>query len=171
MRLTRSISLVLCSILLSGCGKSSKLAGFLPDPPEGWAVEGSATNRDVSGVGHSSTRSYVPAGNNAASGLKRVTVQILLADKGADQKKVSEMSLESKFEFKERKVIAGVPAYESVPLPDQEHHSLDLLPKPGTYVQIVAYKGGPAWDSGENRHAAVSAFAGKVDLKKVAALE
>lgn len=171
MRLTRWILLVVCSVLLSGCGKSSKLAGFLPDPPEGWAVEGSATNRDVSSVGHNSSRSYVPVGNNAASGVKRVTVQILLAEKGADQKKVTGMSLESKFEFKERKEIAGVPAYESVPLPDNEHHSLDLLPKPGTYVQIVAYKGGPGWENAENRHAVVSAFAGKVDLKKLAALE
>jgi len=171
MRLTRWIPLVLCSVLLSGCGKSSKLAGFLPDPPEGWAVDGGATNRDVSGVGHSSSRSYVPAGNNAASGVKRVTVQILLAEKGADQKKVTEMSLETKFEFKERKEIAGTPTYESVPLSDNEHHSLDLLPKAGTYVQIVAYKGGPAWENAENRHAVVSAFAGKVDLKKLAALE
>jgi hypothetical protein len=171
MKLIRWIPLVLCGILLSGCGKSSKLAGFLPDPPEGWAVQSNATNRDVSGVGHSSTRSYVPAGNNAASGVKGVTVQILLAEKGADQKKVTEMSLETKFEFKERKEVAGVPAYESVPLPDNDHHSLDLMPKAGTYVQIVAYKGGPAWDKGENRHAVVSAFAGKVDLKKMATLE
>jgi len=108
--------------------------------------------------------------NGSVTQAARV-VTILLAEKGADQKKVTEMSLESKFEFKERKVIAGVPAYESVPLPDQEHHSLDLLPKPGTYVQIVAYKGGPGWENAENRHAVVSAFAGKVDLKKLAALE
>ena len=171
MRLIRWIPLVLCSVLLLGCGKSSKLAAFLPDAPEGWAVDGSATNRDTSGVGHSSSRSYVPAGNNAATGVKRVTVQILLAEKGADQKKVTEMSLETKFEFKERKEIAGVPAYESVPLPDNEHHSLDLLPKAGTYVQIVAYKGGTGWENAENRHAVVSAFAGKVDMKKLAALE
>ena len=171
MRLTRWIPLVLCSVLLSGCGKSSKLAAFLPGAPEGWAVDGSATNRDVSGVGHSSSRSYVPVGNNAATGVQRVTVQILQAEKQADQKKVTEMSLETKFEFKERKEIAGVPAFESAPLPDNEHHSLDLLPRPGTYVQIVAYKGGPAWENAETRHAVVSAFAGKVDLKKLAALE
>jgi hypothetical protein len=171
MRLTRWIPLVVCCSLLLGCGKSSKLAGLLPDPPEGWATEGGATNRDVSGVGHSSTKSYVPVGNTAESGVKRVTVQILLAEKGADQKKVTEMSLESKFEFKERKQVAGVPSYESMPLPSNEHHSLDLLPKTGTYVEIVAYKGGPAWDKGENRQAVVSAFAGKVDMKKVAAVE
>jgi hypothetical protein len=110
-------------------------------------------------------------GNNVATGVKRVTVQILLAEKGADQKKVTEMSLETKFEFKERKEIAGVPAYESVPLPDNDHHSLDLLPKAGTYLQIVAYKGGPGWENAENRHAVVSAFAGKVDMKKLATLE
>ena len=170
MRLTGWIALVLCSVLLLGCGKSSKLAAFLPDSPEGWAVDGGATNHDVSGVGHSSSRSYVPVGNNP-TGVKRVTVQILLAEKGADQKKVTDMSVETKFEFKERKEIAGVSAYESVPLPDNEHHSLDLLPKPGTYVQIVAYKGGPAWENAENRHSVVSAFAGKVDLKKLGALE
>lgn len=171
MRFTRWIPLVLCSVLLSGCGKSSKLAAFLPDAPEGWAVDGSATNRDVSGVGHSSSRSYVPAGNSAATGVKRVTVQILLAEKGADQKKVTEMSVETQFEFKERKEIAGVPAYESVPLPDNDHHSLDLLPKAGTYVQIVAYKGGSGWENGENRHTVVSAFATKVGMKKLAAFE
>jgi hypothetical protein len=157
--------------LLLGCGKSSKLAGLLPDPPEGWAAEGGTTNHDVSGVGHSSARSYVPSGNAAGSGVKRVTVQILLAEKDADQKKVTEMSLESKSEFKERKLIAGVSAYESVPLPGNENHSLDLLPKTGTYVQIMAYKGGPEWDKGENRQAVVSAFAAKVDFKKVAAVE
>jgi hypothetical protein len=58
-----------------------------------------------------------------------------------------------------------------MPLPDNEHHSLDLLPKTGTYVEIVGYKGGPAWDKGENRQAVVAAFAGKVDMKKVAAVE
>src|SRR5712675_2205148 len=62
----------------------------------------------------------------------------------------------------------AIKAYESMPLSSKQHHSLDLLPKTGTYVQIVAYKGGPEWDKGENRQAVVSAFA-KVDLKKVAA--
>jgi len=171
MRLVRWIPLVLCSILVLGCGKSSKLAAFLPDAPEGWTVDGSSSNHDESGVGHSASRSYVPAGNNAATGVKRVTVQVLQAEKGADQKKVTAMSLETKFEFKERKEVAGVPAYESVPLPDNDHHSLDLLPKAGTYVQIVAYKGSAGWENAEGRHAVVSAFAGKVDMKKLAALE
>jgi hypothetical protein len=58
-----------------------------------------------------------------------------------------------------------------MPLPSNEHHSLDLLSKTGTYVQIVAYKGGPEWDKGENRQAVVSAFGAKVDLKKVAVVE
>jgi hypothetical protein len=171
MKLTRWIPLVVCCTLLVGCGKSSKLAGLLPDPPQGWAADGGVTNRDVSGVGHSSTRSYVSVGDTAGLGVQRVTVQILLADKGADQKKVTEMSIETKFEFKEKKLVAGVPAYESVPLPSNEHHSLDLLPKAGTYVEIVAYKGGPGWDKAENRQTVVATFAGKVDLKKVAALE
>jgi hypothetical protein len=171
MKLTVWLQLIVCCTLLAGCGKSSKLASSLPDPPEGWTADGSVTNSDVSGVGHSSARSYVPVGNSAGSAVKRVTVQILLADKGADQKKVTEMSLETKSEFKERKLIDGVAAYESIPLPDNERHSLDLMPKTGTYVQIMAYKGGPAWEKGENRQAVVSAFAGKVDLKRIAALE
>ena len=56
-------------------------------------------------------------------------------------------------------------------MPDNDSHSLDIMPKAGTYVQIVAYKGGPAWDKTENRHAAVAAFADKVDLKRIAAME
>lgn len=75
MSLTRWVPLLLCSVLLSGCGKSSKLAAFLPDAPEGWAVDGGSTRSDISGVGHSSSRSYVPVGNNAATGVKRVAVQ------------------------------------------------------------------------------------------------
>ncbi|HEV1994117.1 MAG TPA: hypothetical protein VGR03_07295 [Candidatus Acidoferrum sp.] len=170
MKATRWILLVACSALLLGCGKSGKLAPLLPDAPAGWTAEGTA-NRDVSGVGHSSTRSYVPTGATAGMGAKRVTVQVLLAEKGADQKKLQQMSIENKAQFKERKEVGGFPAYESFPLPGNETHSLDILPRAGTYVQIVAYQGGPAWDKGENRQAVVSAFAGKIDLKKIATLE
>ena len=98
-------------------------------------------------------------------------MQVLLAEKGADQKKLQEMSIETSAQFKEKKQIGGFPAYESVPLPSNTIHSLDILPKPGTYVQIVAYKGGPSWDNGQNRQAVVSAFAGKIDLKRIAATE
>jgi len=28
-------------------------------------------------------------------------------------------------------------------MPDNDSHSLDIMPQAGTYVQIVAYKGGP----------------------------
>jgi len=157
-------------LLLVACGKSSKLAGLLPDPPAGWTAEGGATNHDVSGVGHSSARSYVPSGNAAGLGVSKVTVQILLGEKGADSRQLNGMSIE-KAGFKERKDLGGFTAYESFPLPDNDSHSLDILPKAGTYVQIVAYKGGPAWDKPENRHAAVAAFAEKIDLKKIAAME
>jgi hypothetical protein len=156
-------------VLLLGCGKSSKLAGMLPDPPAGWSAEGGATNKDVSGVGHSSAKSYVP-GNADALGVKKVTVQILLGEKGADRKQLNDMSIE-KAGFKETKDFGGFTAYESFPLPDNDSHSLDIMPKAGTYVQIVAYKGGPGWDKAENRHAAVAAFAGKMDLKKIAGME
>ncbi len=171
MRSMRLLSFVVLAVLLLGCGKSSKLAPLLPDAPDGWSAEGSTSNKDVSGVGHSSTRSYTPAGAAAGLGVQRVTVQILLAEKGGDQKKVQEMSIESKGQFRERKEVAGFPAFESFPLPSNDTHSLDILPKPGTYVQIVAYKGGAGWDKGENRQAAVSAFSGKLDLKKIAAME
>jgi len=163
--------LTVVMFLVLGCGKSKQLAPLLPDAPSGWSAEGGATNNDVSGVGHSSTRSYIPTGANSALGVQRVKVQILLGEKGADQKKLEEMSIQTKGEFKERKEIAGFPAYESFPLPSNDTHSLDVLPKSGTFVQIVAYKGGAGWDKAENRAAAVSAFAGKMDLKKIAAQE
>jgi hypothetical protein len=156
-------------VLLLGCGKSSKLAGLLPDPPAGWTAQGSVASHDVSGVGHSSARSYVP-GNADALGVKKVTVQILLGEKGADSRQLNDMSIE-KAGFKEKKDLGGFTAYESFPLPDNDSHSLDIMPRAGTYVQIVAYKGGPAWNKPDNRHAAVTAFAEKIDLKKIAAME
>ncbi|HEY4679291.1 MAG TPA: hypothetical protein VIJ01_19145 [Candidatus Angelobacter sp.] len=39
--------------------------------------------------------------------------------------------------------LGGVTAYKSFPMPDNDSHSLDIMPQAGTYVQIVAYKGGP----------------------------
>src|SRR5437764_9977148 len=86
MRAARSATCIAVLILLLGCGKSSKLASLLPDAPEGWSADGSANNQDVSGVGHSSAKSYVPNGSNSGLGVQRVTVQILVAEKGADQK-------------------------------------------------------------------------------------
>jgi hypothetical protein len=169
MRTAKTLAVTVFCVLLLGCGKSSKLAGLLPDPPAGWSAEGGTTNHDVSGVGHSSTKSYVP-GNADALGVKKVTVQILSGEKGAGGKQLNDMSIE-KAGFKEKKELGGFTAYESFPMPDNDSHSLDIMPKAGTYVQIVAYKGGPAWDKAENRHAAVQAFADKIDLKKIAAME
>jgi hypothetical protein len=169
MKIVKWLAVAGFCILLLGCGKSSKLAGLLPDPPAGWTAEGGATNKDVSGVGHSSAKSYVP-GNADVLGVKKVTVQILSGEKGADRKQLNDMSIE-KAGFKETKDFGGFTAYESFPLPDSDSHSLDIMPKSGTYVQIVAYKGGPAWDKTENRHAAVAAFAEKIDLKKIAGME
>jgi hypothetical protein len=169
MRTARTLAVAGFCVLLLGCGKSSKLAGLLPDAPAGWSAEGGATNHDVSGVGHSSAKSYVP-GNADGLGVKKVTVQILLGEKGADRKQLNDMSIE-KAGFKESKQIGGFTAYESFPMPDNDSHSLDIMPKAGTYVQIIAYKGGPAWDKTENRHAAVAAFAEKIDLKKIAEME
>lgn len=173
MKAARWIVFIFIAVLalLLGCGKSRQLAPLLPDAPDGWSAAGGTTNSDASGVGHSSTRSYTPSSAAAGSGVQRVTVQILLADKGADQKKLQEMSIESKGQFKERKEVGGFPAFESIPLPDNDTHSIDILPKSGTFVQIVAYKGGPGWDKPENRQAAISAFTAKIDLKKVAPVE
>jgi hypothetical protein len=169
MRTAKTLVVAGFCVLLLGCGKSSKLAGLLPDPPAGWTVEGGVTSNDVSGVGQSSARSYVP-GNADALGVSKVTVQILLGEKGADSKQLNGMSIE-KAGFKEKKDFGGFTAYESFPLPDNDSHSFDIMPKSGTYVQIVAYKGGTGWDKAENRHAAVAAFAGKMDLKKIAGME
>jgi hypothetical protein len=169
MRTAKTLAVAGFCVLLLGCGKSSKLAGMLPDPPAGWTAEGGAANHDVSGVGHSSAKSYVP-GNAEGLGVSKVTVQILLGEKGVDSRKLNDMSIE-KAGFKEKKDLGGFTAYESFPLPDNDSHSLDIMPKAGTYVQIVAYKGGAAWDKAENRHAAVAAFADKIDLKKIAAME
>jgi hypothetical protein len=169
MRTAKTLAVAGVCVLLLGCGKSSKLAGLLPDAPAGWSAEGGASNHDVSGVGHSSARSYVP-GNADGLGVKKVTVQILLGEKGADRKQLNDMSIE-KAGFKEKKDLGGFTAYESFALPDNDTHSVDIMPKDGIYVQIVAYKGGPAWDKTENRHAAIMAFADKIDLKKIAAME
>jgi hypothetical protein len=170
MKLIRcGLTIFLITLVLS-C-QSSKLTPLLPDAPDGWKPQGSASTNEKNGVGHSSTRSYVPANGSSAMGVQRVTVQILIGDKGADQKQLQAMALESKAMFKERKQIAGFPAYESFPLPDNDTHSLDILPASGKWVQIVAYKGGPEWENGENRKQIVSAFAAKVDLKKIAAQE
>lgn len=171
VRAPRCLMCITVLILLSGCGKSSKLAPLLPDAPEGWSAEGSATNRDVSGVGHSSTKSYVPNGSASGLGIQRVSVQILVGEKDVDQKKLADMSIQKTAEFKEQKQVAGFPAFESFPLPSNDSHSLDVLPKSGTHVQIVAYKGGPGWDKGENRQSVVALFAGKIDLKKIATTE
>src|SRR5437868_10343320 len=156
-------------VLIMGCCKYNRLASFLHDAHEGWKIESSNTNNDVSGVGHSSARSYVPAGGS--SGVQRVTVQILLAEKGADQNKLQAMALEKQAFFKERKEVRGFPAYETFPLPDNDVHSLDIIPKTGAWVVVIAYKGGPGWEKQENRRAAVSAFTAKLDLKKIAAFE
>jgi hypothetical protein len=171
MQMIRCSLAAVLMVLLSSCGKSSKLTPLLPDAPDGWKTQGSASTKDVSGVGHSSTRSYTPANSTAGLGVQRVTVQILLAEKDADQKQLQSMALENKAMFKERKEVSGFPAYESFPLPDNDTHSLDILPASGKWVQIVAYKGGAEWENGENRKKVVSAFAAKVDLKKVAAQE
>jgi hypothetical protein len=168
MRYLRYSPIVAVLIVLAGCGKSRQLTPLLPDAPEGWTAEGSAATKDVSGVGHSSTRSYTPTSAAAGLGAKRVTVQILLAENGVDQKQLQGMSIENQAQFKEKKEIGGFPAYESFPLPGNDSHSLDILPAKGKWVQIVAYKGGPEWETPENRGKVVSAFAGKMDLKKLA---
>ena len=171
MKCIRYSLIAVLILLLSSCGKSRQLTPLLPDAPEGWRTEGGTANKDISGVGHSVTRSYTPANAGAGLGVQRVTVQILMGEKGADQKQLQSMSVESKAQFKERKQVGGFPAYESFPLPDNDTHSLTILPASGKWVEIVAYKGGPDWEKNGNRQAVVSVFAGKIDLKKIAAQE
>ena len=70
-------------------------------------------------------------------------MQILVGEKDADRKQLNDMSIEQAG-FKEQKDIGNFVAYELFALPSNDSHSLDIMPKAGTYVQIVAYKGGPA---------------------------
>jgi hypothetical protein len=170
MKATRVLAVVVLSLLL-GCGKSSKLQSLLPSAPDGWKMDGSATNTDTSNVGHASRRSYVPTSDAAGMGASKVTVQVLLAEKNADHRKLQNMAVLTSAEMKEREELNGHAAYESFPFPDSDHHDLILLPKSGTYVEIVAYKGGNAWQSAENRKAVVRAFANKLDMNKIAAME
>src|SRR5215467_1835207 len=110
MRIARLFGVITFIVLLLACGKSSKLAPLLPDAPDGWRAEGSAKNEDVSGVGHSSTKSYVPSGNTSGLGVQRVTVQILMAEMGEknpDRKKLEAMSIEKRSGFKEAKQVSG----------------------------------------------------------------
>ena len=161
-------SIILVIVFAVGCGKSGKLGALLPDAPAGWKSSGSNYN-DVGGVGHSAARTYEPTGGG--SGVAKVTVQVLLAEKDADPKKLQAMSIEKRGSFKEKKEVNGLTAYESVPLPDNEEHSLDVIVKPGAWVIIIAYRGGAGWEKPVNRQAAVSAFASKVDWSKIAAQE
>jgi len=170
-RTSRAVAFAIFFLFLLGCGKSSKLQSLLPQAPDGWKTDGGASNTDTSGVGHSSRRSYVPASDSTGMGAGKVTVQILLAEKNVDQSKLQKMAVLDSPEFKEQEKINGHTAFESFPFPDSDHHDLIMLVKPGTYVEIVAYKGGGSWQSADNRKAVVRAFLNKIDLEKVAAME
>jgi len=167
----RAVVFTIIFLAVFGCGKSSKLQSLLPQAPDGWKTDGGTSNSDTSGVGHASRRSYVPVSDAAGMGAGKVTVQVLLAEKNVDQSKLQKMAVLSSPEFKEQKKIDGRTAFESFPLPDSDHHDLIMLVKPGTYVEIVAYKGGSSWENAENRKAVVRAFLNKIDLKKVEAVE
>ncbi|HEY6972057.1 MAG TPA: hypothetical protein VJA94_22790 [Candidatus Angelobacter sp.] len=170
MRSIGSLTTVFFIILLLGCSKSSKLAALLPDTVNGWEAEGGALKSDVPGVGHSAARSYVDPGFSSESGIERIKVQILVAEKGADQKRLEEMSIDTEGVFKEKREIGyGFPAYQSLSQANGTH-SLEILPKSGTFVSIVAY-GGWASMGSENERGAFASFVEKIDLKKIAAIE
>ena len=171
VRAVRAVVLTVFFLLMLGCGKSSKLQSLLPSAPDGWKTDGGASNTDTSGVGHSSRRSYVPTSNSAGMGAGKVTVHVLLAEKKVDQSKLQKMAVLDSPEMKEREQLNGHTAFESFPFPDADHHDLIMLVKPGTYVEIVAYKGGSSWQNADNRKAVVRAFLNKIDLKKVEAME
>lgn len=170
-RTTRAVVFAVFFVLLIGCGKSSRLQSLLPQSPDGWKTDGGTSNTDTSGVAHASRRSYVPTGDAAGKGVGKVTVQILLAEKNAEHGNVEKMAVISGAEMKEREEINGSPAWESFPFPDSDHHDLVVIPRPGTYIEIVAYKGSGPWENAENRKAVVRAFLSKIDLKKVGAVE
>ena len=169
-RITRATVFAVLFLLL-GCGKSSKLQSLLPSSPDGWKTDGGASNTDTSGVAHASRRSYVPASDAAGMGAGKVTVQILLAEKNADHGNVQKMAVVSGAEMKEREDINGHAAWESFPFGDSDHHDLIVIPKAGTYVEIVAYKGSGPWENAANRKAVVRAFLNKIDMKKIEAME
>ncbi|PYP87269.1 MAG: hypothetical protein DMG65_17450 [Candidatus Angelobacter sp. Gp1-AA117] len=170
-RIIRTIAFAVLLLLLLGCGKSSKLQALLPQSPDGWKTDGGASNTDTSGVAHASRRSYAPTSDAAGKGAGKVTVQILLAEKNAEHGNVQKMAVISSAEMKEREELNGSPAWESFPFPDSDHHDLVIIPKPGTYIEIVAYKGSGPWENAENRKAVVRDFLNKIDLKKVGAVE
>ena len=166
-----AVALIIFLALLPGCGKSSKLQSLLPSSPDGWKTDGGTSNTDTSGVAHASRRSYVPASDAAGMGVGKVTVQILLAEKNADHSNVQKMAVVAGAEMKEREEINGSPAWESFPFGDSDHHDLIVIPRTGTYVEIVAYKGSGPWENTANRKAVVRAFLNKIDMKKIEAME
>lgn len=170
-RTTRVITFAVFFVLLLGCGKSSKLQSLLPQSPDGWKTDGGATNTDTSGVAHASRRSYVPTSDAAGKGVGKVTVQILLAEKNAEHANVQKMAVIPGAEMKEREEINGSPAWESFPFADSDHHDLVIIPKAGTYIEIVAYKGSGPWENADNRKAAVRTFLNKLDMKKIESVE
>jgi len=159
-------------LMLTACGKSGKLVPLLPDAPAGWRVEGQVTKQDVSGVGYSAMRSYVPAASIPGSNVQRVKVQILVSAKGAKDDELKKMHLITGGAFYEQTKVNGFDALDTFIMPG-ENHALVVYPRSGTFVEIVVYNSQPEADSdgvGKSKAIAV-ALADKMDFKQIATLE
>jgi hypothetical protein len=157
--------------MLNACEKSRKLVPLLPDAPAGWNVEGQVTNQDVSGVGYSSMRSYVPAASIPGSSIQRVKVQILVSIKGAKDADLKNMHLVVGPAFWQQTKVNGFDAQETFVIPG-ESQAVVVYPRSGTLVEIVVYNSKPESDSDglEKGKSIAQAFADKIDFKQIAAL-
>lgn len=172
MRVTLRTTCIGMLLMLTACGKSGKLVPLLPDAPAGWNAEGQATKQDISGIGYSAMRSYIPAASMPGSNVQRVKVQILVSAKGAKDEDVRKMHLVSGGAFYEVFQMNGFPAFDTFTIPG-DNHALVVYPKSGTFVEIVVYNSQPEADSDgvEKSKAIAVAFAHKMDFKQIAALE
>jgi len=171
MRAILRVTCIGILLMLTACEKSRKLVPLLPEAPAGWNVEGQVTNQDVSGVGYSSMRSYIPAASITGSSIQRVKVQILVPANGAKDADLKKMHLVGGPAFWEQTKVNGFDALETFVIPG-ESEALVVYPRSGTFVEIVVYYSNPDSDSDglEKGKAIALAFADKIDFKQIAAL-
>jgi hypothetical protein len=173
MRATPRITCISILLLLTACGKSGKLVPLLPDAPAGWNVEGKVTTQDVSGVGYSSMRSYVPAESAPGVKIRRVEVQILVAEQGAKEIDLRKMYLGgSGAAFWERTTVNGFDAADSFTVSGAAYSRV-VYPASSIHVQIVAFNDGTAPDNDtiDKAKAIVQAFSDRVNFKQIATLK
>lgn len=170
MRAFSRIACICILLTLTACGKSGKLVPFLPDAPAGWNVEGKVTTQDVSGVGYSAMRSYVPAQSTPGMKIPRVQVQILVAEKGAKENDLRKMYLGgSGAGFWERITVSGFEAADSFTVTGAAYSRV-VYPVSNIHVQIVAFSDGSDTnnDTIDKAKVIVQTFSDKVDYKQIA---